>query len=64
MRLRPEEIDDALHDVEFKTFSRNYHMSKDDVTKHAYTAKCPGCFAAIQGKRAQGHSRERRQAED
>ena len=46
VRLRPEEIDDALHDADFKTFPRNYHIKKDDLIKHGYTAKCPGCLAA------------------
>ena len=58
VRLRPEEIDEALHDADFKTFPRNYHIRKDDLIKHGYTAKCPGCLAAIQGKRAQALSRE------
>ena len=61
VRLNPEEVEAAQQDADFKTFPRNHHIRKEELIRHGYTARCPGCMASIQGKRAQGHSRECRQ---
>ena len=61
VRLNPEEVEAAQQDADFKTFPRKCHIRKEHLMRHGYTARCPGCMASIQGKRAQGHSRECRQ---
>jgi hypothetical protein len=35
-----------------------FAISKDDLLKHGYSAKCPGCKAILRGTARQGHSEE------
>ena len=35
-----------------------FTISKDDLLKHGYSAKCPGCKAVLRGTARQGHSEE------
>ena len=35
---------------------RRFRIDKEDLIDHGYTAKCPGCRAALTGARPQGHS--------
>ena len=48
VRLNPEEVEAAQPDADFKTFPRNYHIRKEDLIRHGYTATCPGCMASTQ----------------
>ena len=39
MRWNPEEVEAAQQDADFKTFPRNYHIRKEDLIRHGYTAR-------------------------
>ena len=56
IRLTPM-CEDAARDVARERMPRSFYITQDDLTRHGYTAKCPGCLAILKGTARQGHSK-------
>jgi len=57
-QMKPEEAAETKSKIEVP---RSFMISKADLEKHGYTAKCPGCKASIRGTGRTGHSVECRE---
>ena len=61
-KLSEEEVRDQLKEREFdmggEAMPGRFRITKTELRKHGYSARCDGCKAALEGKPSQNHSEE------
>ena len=58
VRIMDKDYKERIRDEDYEVVPRKMYITIDDLEKHGYTERCPGCIAILRGTARQAHTKD------